>query len=60
MRKLFFWAYHTDLTDCLTSAVVAMSCEMALPWYPGRDTVFYYPIAHVIRYSRCGPIRGSP
>eukprot|EP00961_Rhodomonas_salina_P120117 1616441-Rhodomonas_salina.1 len=31
MRKLFFWAYRTDSTDCLTSAVVAMSGEMALP-----------------------------
>eukprot|EP00961_Rhodomonas_salina_P156445 2106735-Rhodomonas_salina.1 len=26
----------------------------------GRDTVFYYPIAHVIRYRRCCPSRGSP
>eukprot|EP00961_Rhodomonas_salina_P208217 2809734-Rhodomonas_salina.2 len=28
MRKLFFWAYRTDSTDCLTSAVVAMSGEI--------------------------------
>eukprot|EP00961_Rhodomonas_salina_P164409 2214776-Rhodomonas_salina.1 len=31
MRKQFFWGCRTDSTDCLTSVVVAMSCEMALP-----------------------------
>eukprot|EP00961_Rhodomonas_salina_P238846 3227777-Rhodomonas_salina.7 len=48
MRKLFFWGCRTDSTDC-TSAVVAMSGEMALPGYPGAEDT------NVIPFARPGP-----
>eukprot|EP00961_Rhodomonas_salina_P010189 137030-Rhodomonas_salina.1 len=48
MRKLFFWAYRTDSTDCLTSAVVAKSGEMALPGFPGG-----YPGTRAVQFFHC-------
>eukprot|EP00961_Rhodomonas_salina_P077232 1035718-Rhodomonas_salina.1 len=58
MRKQFFWGCRTDSTDCLTSTVVAMSGEMALPGantipasHPKLSAVFGYPVPRVSSHS---------